>query len=111
MWYSDQVTQQLEGQDMDTVAVEPVDLSMGMVKEIGAKWLVDMANYIGDNPQFIVNGFIHAEIAKALSDEDIDNTPSDPSASKAIATTTSEESDDDKDDPYIDLIVLCTYQC
>ena len=66
MWYSDQVTQQLEGQDMDIVDVEPIDLSMGMVKEIGAKWLVDMVNYIGDNPQFIVNGFIHAEIAKAF---------------------------------------------
>ena len=89
MWYSDQVTQQLEGLDMDTVAVEPIDLSMGMVKEIGAKWLVDMANYIGENLQFIVNGFIHAGIAKALSGEDIrrqtyvDNTPSDPSASEA----------------------------
>ena len=106
MWYSDQVTQQLEGQDMDTVAVEPIDLSMGMMKEVGAKWLVDMANYIGDNPQFIVNGFIHAGIAKALSGEDIDNTPSDPSASEAIATTTSEESDDDEDDTHIDLIVL-----
>ena len=91
MWYSDQVTQQLEGQDIDAFAVEPIDLSMGMVKEIGAKWLVDMAKYISDNPQFIVNGFIYAGIAKALNGEDIDDS----SASEAIATTTSEESDDD----------------
>ena len=40
-WYSDQITQQLEGQDIDTVVVEPIDLS---IKEIGAKCLVDMAN-------------------------------------------------------------------
>ena len=102
MWYSDQVTQQLEGQDIDTVAVEPIDLSMGMMKEIGDKWLVGRANYIDDNPQFIVHGFIHAGIAKALNGVDIDN----PSASEAIATTTSEESDDDEDDTHIGLIVL-----
>ena len=103
MWYSDQVTQQMEGQDIETVAVEPVDLSMGTMKELGAKWLVDMANYISDNPQFIVNGFIHAGIAKALNGEDI--PVSDPSASEAIATTTSEESDDE-DNAVIDFIVL-----
>jgi len=40
----------LEGQDIETVAVAPIDLSMGMMKEIGAKWLVDMASYISDNP-------------------------------------------------------------
>ena len=102
MWYSDKVTQQLEGEDIDTVAIEPIGLSMGMMKEIGAKWLVDMANYIGDNPQFIVNGYIHARIAKAINGEDIDN----PSALEAIATTTSEESDDDEDDTHIGLIVL-----
>ena len=71
------------------------------MKEIGAKWFVDMANYIGNNPQIIVNDFIHARIAKALNGEDIDN----PSASEAIATTTSEESDDE-DDTHIDLFVL-----
>ena len=103
MWYSDQVTQQMEGQDIETVAVEPVDLSMGTMKELGAKWLVDMANYISDNPQFIVNSFIHAGIAKALNGEDI--PVSDPSASEAIATTTSEESDDE-DNAVIDFIVL-----
>ena len=73
MWYSHQVTQQLEGQDIETVAVAPIDLSMGMMKEIGAKWLVDMASYISDNPQFIVNGFIHAGITKALNGEDIND--------------------------------------
>ena len=108
MWYSDQVTQQLKGQDIETVAVEPGDLSMGMMKEIGAKWLVDMAHYIGDNPQFIVNGFIHASIAKALNGEDIDDS----SASEAIATTIPEESDDDddKDNTHIDFIVLIYFE-
>ena len=48
-----------------------------------------MASYISDNPQFIVNGFIHAGITKALNGEDINDA--------SIATTTSEESDDDED--------------
>ena len=32
------------------------------MRNIGAKWLVEVAKYISDNPQFIVNGFIHAGI-------------------------------------------------
>ena len=101
LWYSDQ---QLEDQDIKIVAVEPSDLSMGMMKERRAKWLVDMAHYIGDNSQFIVNGFTHASIAKALNGEDIDDS----SVSEAIATTIPEESDDDddEDNTHIDFIVL-----
>ena len=33
---------------------------------MGAKRLVEMFRYISDNPQFIVNGFIHAGISTAL---------------------------------------------
>ena len=107
MWYSEQITQQLEGQDAETADLELVDLSMGMIKEIGAKWFVDTANYIGDNPQFIVNGFIYAGIAKALDSENLNDSSSELSASEAIATTTSEESDDnDEDNAVIDFIVL-----
>ena len=39
-----------------------------MLKELGAKWLVMMAQYIEDNPQFIVNGLIKAGISGALDD-------------------------------------------
>ena len=39
-----------------------------------------MAKYIGNNPQFIVKGFIYVGIAKALSGEDIH----DPSALETI---------------------------
>ena len=39
---------------------------MVVMKVIGAKWLGDMANYISSNPQFIVNGFLHAGISEAL---------------------------------------------
>ena len=87
------------------MAVAPIDLSKGMMKEIRAKWLVDMASYISDNPQFIMNGFIHAGITEALNGEDIiDASSSDP---EDVAITTSEESeDDDEDSTPIDFIVL-----
>ena len=68
-WYSDKVLQQLEGQDiidLETLELQPIDLGLPALKEIGAKWLVDMADYISENPQFIVNGFIHSGITGAL---------------------------------------------
>ena len=46
------------------------------MKNIGAKWLVEAAKYIADNPQFIVNGFTRAGICQALdgrsSDDELD---------------------------------------
>lgn len=35
---------------------------MPIPKEIRAKWLVGMAEYLSDNPQFIVNGFLRSDI-------------------------------------------------
>ena len=36
------------------------------MKELGAKWLVDMASCISNNPSFTVNGFICSGITGAL---------------------------------------------
>ena len=85
--------------------MEPVELSMAVMKEIGSKWLVDAADYISNNPHIIVNGFIHAGISSALDG----NTASVPNCE---VDTTSEVSDDDDDDgdeednAVIDYIVL-----
>jgi len=35
------------------------------MKQVGAKWLAEMAKY----PQFIVNGFIEAGIASAIDEQ------------------------------------------
>ena len=43
-----------------------VKLCLAELKVLGAKWLVEMAEYISDNPQFIVNGFRRAGICAAL---------------------------------------------
>ena len=40
---------------------------MPILKEIRAQWLVEMAEYISENPQFIVNGFIQSGITRATS--------------------------------------------
>ena len=55
-WYSKQILGQLEGQDMANAVLEPVDMSLPIMKELGAKWLMDMAEYLAANPQFVVNG-------------------------------------------------------
>ena len=39
---------------------------MKAVKEQGVKWLVEWAEYMADNPQIIVKGFIEAGISVAL---------------------------------------------
>ena len=36
------------------------------MKNLGAKYLIEMADYIAENPQFIVNGLIRFGITAAL---------------------------------------------
>ena len=55
-----------EGDNLDEVELQPIDLGMAALKELGGKWLVNMSNYISDNPHIILNGFIHTGIAGAL---------------------------------------------
>jgi len=65
-WYSQQVTKQFEGRDIESTDLQPISLSLPVLKELGAKWMVEMAEYFAENPQIIVNGFIRAGIAGAL---------------------------------------------
>ncbi|XP_011409166.1 PREDICTED: uncharacterized protein LOC105316064 [Amphimedon queenslandica] len=68
-WYSEMVTQQLEGkdiEDLEDLELTPVDLGMPVLKEISAKWFVEMFQYMSENPQFIVNGFVHSGISSAI---------------------------------------------
>ena len=73
-WYSKQISDQLEGQDVATAILEPVDLSLPSMKEIGAKWLTGMVEYLAANPQFAVNGFICSGITNALDHNDNDSS-------------------------------------
>ncbi len=75
-WYSEKVLTQLEGEDtnnLEALELQPINLGLPALKEVGAKWLVDMATYISDNPQMIVNGFIRFGITGALDGQETDD--------------------------------------
>lgn len=79
-WYAEQLLQQCEEQSdvpLEDVVLKPIDMSMAIMKNVSAKWFVKMAEYIADNPQFIVNGFKRAGICRALdgicSDDELDD--------------------------------------
>jgi hypothetical protein len=78
-WYTEEIIQQIQGKDVDDVELTPIDLSLPALKELGAKWIVEIAEYLSDNPQFIVNGFMKAEIlqAMAMSCDDFDDVETD----------------------------------
>ena len=64
-WYSIQISRQLED-DIETAQLVPLDLGFQILKELRAKWLTEMSQYISDNPLFITNGFIRAGITRVL---------------------------------------------
>ncbi len=96
-WYADQIGQQLAGKDMSSVTLDPVDLSMPCLRELGASWLVEMADYISSNPDIIVNGFIRSGISTFLSgiEDDVDGADDDEDVT--------DNDDDDDDEPYEDI--------
>ena len=96
-WYSKKISKQLEGQDMANVMLEPVDLSLPIMKELGTKWLTDMAEYLASNLQFIVNGFIHSGISHAL-DHSSENIPESPLTGDDDDEDSDYQADSDEDD-------------
>lgn len=64
-WYSDQILQQVHGRNVDEAQLQSISLSLPASKELGDKWLVEMAEH-SDNPQFKTNGFVRAGISGAL---------------------------------------------
>lgn len=59
-WYSQQLMKQLKGKDMESVELQPVSLDLQILKELIAKWMVEMANHFAQNPLIIVKGFINS---------------------------------------------------
>ena len=60
---------QLDEEDDDIPNLGPVNLGLPMLKELGAKWLVEVANYFAQNPQMVVNGFVRAGITGVYDDD------------------------------------------
>ena len=72
------IEEQDSSDDTGTIEIdmEPVGLSLPVMKELGAEWIVEMTEYICDNPQFITNGFRRSGILGALDmiADDVDST-------------------------------------
>ena len=97
-WYSDKVMKQLQGiSDIESAVMQPVKLSMAAIKEQSAKWLVDMAEYIADNPQFIVHGFLRAGITYALDGEEAAESEGDNGGESTEVISDDEDIDDTND--------------
>ena len=66
-WYSQKVSEQLSDEsDIQSTNLQPINLGLPLLKELGAKWMVEMSEYFAANPQIIVSGFVKAGIAGAL---------------------------------------------
>ena len=63
---------------MANAVLEPIDLSLPSMKELGAKWLTGMAEYLAANPQFMVNGLIRSGVTHALDHNDDTNVVESP---------------------------------
>ena len=101
-WYTKQLLQQCEDQShvpLSDISLEPIDISMVVMKNISAKWFVKAAEYIADNPQFIVNGFVKAGICRALdgitSDDELDDLLHMMFSNYEAATESESDSSDD----------------
>ena len=108
-WYYDQIMQQLDNPSADFSIAElnPVDLSMATMEEITDQWLVNRYNYISNYPEFIVNGFLHSGINKALdgiTDDDLPQLDTNDSDNEMSSDSCNESGDEDN--TVIDYIVL-----
>ena len=63
-WYSQKICEQLT----EDQPVVPVDLKLSIVKPIGAKWLMELYDYLKAKPEIIINGFRGAGIVACLSE-------------------------------------------
>ena len=67
-WYVEQIAAQLEdGEDTDPLQVQPINLTSAVMKSVGARWIVQMYEYIHDNPSLVVNGLYKAGIPQAIN--------------------------------------------
>ena len=54
-WYAREVMTQRNRNESE---LKPINFGLPILKELGAKWLVEITECFADNPQIIVNGFI-----------------------------------------------------
>ena len=66
-WYATQICQQLKVEgEVQTQAVQLVDLRLSIMKPLGARWMVNLFDYLKSKPEIIKNGFNGAGIMDIL---------------------------------------------
>ena len=109
-WYAAEIVKQLRHPGGVTDELHPVDLSLPVMKELISKWIVDMHDYIADNPQFIVNGFVRAGISGALDGLDItsdeEDVAGDNDSNSSEEESTSEDEDSSDDVAVVEEIII-----
>ena len=63
-WYAKAVSKSLQ-KGLDG-GIKPVEMPAGVMKELGAKWLVAFYDYTSIHPELVINGFKEAGIVHAL---------------------------------------------
>ena len=97
-WYANKIVKHLEENEEEEVSLKSVNLSFPRLKELGAKWLVEMEEYIHENPHFIVNDSIHAGITAAFDGRlESEPTPAGDDESDTSSDYEDSESDDERD--------------
>ena len=45
-WYAQQLTNQLDDLDIESADLQPISLNLPLLKKLGAKWMVEMVEYL-----------------------------------------------------------------
>ena len=67
-WYADRVMEQSDAGKSPYEVV--VDMTLTVMKEVGAKWQVSMYDYFQGHPEICRNGFVRAGIQSAIANPD-----------------------------------------
>lgn len=62
-WYVNQITKEIESYDIEEFKI---DLSLSVMKLLGAKWITKMFDYIRGRKELIFNGFKESGIVDSV---------------------------------------------
>ena len=95
-WYSNEILQQLRAHhhaSLNQIELDPIELCLSVMKELGAQWLVKMVQYIEDNLPFVVNGFVKAGISLDNNTVDLSSEASSTNSDETYSEVSSDSED------------------
>ena len=64
-WYASKTISQLQA-GTSSSALQPVAMQLSIMKPIGAKWMMDLYDYIKSKPELVINGFRNVGIVDII---------------------------------------------